>query len=126
MIRTLATNLLDNAVRYAGTGATLTLRVAREGDAVVLTAADDGVGVAEEDIPRLFERFFRASNAKGRVSGMGLGLFIAREIVVRHGGSMWVESEEGHGSLFGVALPLAEDHEQPEPVTEAPEPVAVT
>lgn len=132
-------NLVGNAIKYSPDGGGVEVTVgtsetvaAGDGQPVipagwgVVTVRDHGIGIPAEGRERLFERFFRASNAKGRVSGMGLGLFIAREIVVRHGGSMWVESEEGQGSLFGVALPLAEEHAQPEPVTAAPENVAVT
>ena len=62
---------------------------------------------------RLFERFFRAPNTKGKISGMGLGLYITREIIQRHGGYMWLESQEGKGSTFGVALRLMTDSSAP-------------
>ena len=74
-------------------------------DWAVVLVRDYGIGIPAAERERLFERFFRATNAKGNVSDMGLGLYIAREIVQRHGGTMWVESEEGQGSLFGIALP---------------------
>lgn len=112
------TNLVGNAIKYSPDGGLIQVTV---GTGVSLAAApsrlkipahwntvtvrDQGIGIPQASRKRLFERFFRAPNAKGHVSGMGLGLFIAREIVQRHGGVMWVESKEGAGSLFGVALP---------------------
>lgn len=104
MIRTLATNLVDNAVRYAGTGATLTLRVEREDEAVVLTAADDGVGVAEEDIPRLFERFFRADRARAS-RGTGLGLAILKHVVTAGGGTVEASGGAGRGLTIRCVFP---------------------
>ncbi len=114
-------NLVGNAIKYSPDGGPIEVAIkssvnspplpSRQSVAsewAVITVRDYGIGIPEGDRDRLFERFFRAPNAKGRVSGMGLGLFIAREIVQRHGGSMWVDSEEGKGSLFGVALPLVE------------------
>jgi signal transduction histidine kinase len=71
----------------------------------VVTVRDYGIGIPAAERDRLFERFFRAGNAKGKVSGMGLGLYISREIIQRHAGTMWVQSQEGQGSLFGIALP---------------------
>lgn len=114
------TNLVGNAVKYSPDGGLIEVVAGRAAstvgeagspelapDWVVVTVQDHGIGIPARGRKRLFERFYRAENAKGRVSGMGLGLFIAREIVLRHGGTMWVESEEGKGSLFGVALPPA-------------------
>ncbi len=94
MIRVIASNLVDNAVHYAGTGATLTLSVAREGDSVVLAGADDGVGVNEDDLPRLFERFYRADRARAS-RGTGLGLAIVKHVVTAGGGR--VEATGGRG-----------------------------
>lgn len=111
-------NLVGNAVKYSPDGGRVELVVGcgkhmpnrRDGvpippDWGVVTVRDHGIGIPETERERLFERFFRAGNAKGKVSGMGLGLYIAREIIQRHGGTMWVESEEGQGSLFGITLP---------------------
>ncbi len=114
-------NLVGNAIKYSPDGGDVEVMVgpSEETDLdenrpaipagwAVVTIRDHGIGIPAAGRDRLFERFFRAANAKGRVSGMGLGLFIAREIVQRHGGLIWVESEEGKGSLFGIALPLVE------------------
>jgi two-component system, OmpR family, phosphate regulon sensor histidine kinase PhoR len=92
MIRVIARNLAENAIRYAGPGATLTL-TARRG---LLEASDDGPGVAEVDLPRLFERFYRADRARAS-RGTGLGLAIVKHIVNSAGGTVEASSEEGAG-----------------------------
>jgi two-component system, OmpR family, phosphate regulon sensor histidine kinase PhoR len=90
-----AQNLAENAIRYAGPGATFTLAVERDGDGVVLRGTDDGVGVPEAELPRLFERFFRADRARAS-RGTGLGLAIVKHIVTQAGGS--VEARGGLGA----------------------------
>jgi PAS domain S-box-containing protein len=97
------TNLLTNAIRYGG-GQPITVRVAEAGDRVRLEVIDRGVGIAPENQERIFERFERVVSAS-EVSGLGLGLFITREIVRAHGGEVRVESQLGHGSHFIVELP---------------------
>lgn len=130
-------NLVGNAIKYSPDGGPVEVTIKQSDELpasgmrpaiaagwVLITVKDYGIGIPEEGRDRLFERFFRAPNAKGRVSGMGLGLFISREIVQRHNGLMWVESEEGKGSLFGVALPLLgvsshrAKHDEHEPYSE--------
>ena len=106
MLRVVVQNLAENALRYAGVGATARLSVARRPEGVVLTVADDGAGVDEADLPRLFERFYRASNVAGRIAGSGIGLAGVRQIVEQHGGTIQVESRERIGSTFTVRLPL--------------------
>jgi two-component system phosphate regulon sensor histidine kinase PhoR len=85
MIRVVAGNLLENAIRYAGPGATATLRVERDEDGAVLTASDDGAGVTADDLPRLFERFYRSDRARAS-RGTGLGLAIVKHVVTSAGG----------------------------------------
>jgi two-component system, OmpR family, phosphate regulon sensor histidine kinase PhoR len=93
MLRMVARNLAENAIRYAGPEATFTLRLERQaGDALVLTAADDGVGVSEAELPRLFERFYRSDRARAS-RGTGLGLAIVKHVVTQAGGS--VEARAG-------------------------------
>jgi two-component system phosphate regulon sensor histidine kinase PhoR len=92
MIRVIAGNLAENAIRYAGPGSTFTLSVA-PGE---LTASDDGIGVAETDLPRLFERFYRADRARAS-RGTGLGLAIVKHIANSAGGTVEAESERGSG-----------------------------
>ncbi|MFE5629372.1 sensor histidine kinase, partial [Streptomyces sp. NPDC056542] len=98
-------NLLDNAVRHARAEVTVTVR--REGGRAVLGVADDGPGVPEADRERIFERFVRLDDARTRdEGGAGLGLAIARDVAVRHGGTLTVGEAPAGGALFELALPL--------------------
>jgi len=99
MIRVIASNLAENAIRYAGPGSTFTLRVS-PGE---LTASDDGVGVSEDDLPRLFERFYRADRARAS-RGTGLGLAIVKHITNSAGGTIEAESERGSGLTIRIAF----------------------
>jgi signal transduction histidine kinase len=99
MLRVLAENLTMNAIRYAGPGATFTLAAHMEGGAALLEARDDGTGIDEADLPRLFERFYRGDRARSS-RGTGLGLSIVKHIVTSAGGS--VEAQGGRGS--GLAI----------------------
>jgi PAS domain S-box-containing protein len=100
-------NLLSNAFKFTPPGGRVSLRAYATEEALVLEVADTGPGIPEEDLPKLFQRFGRAENARARgVAGTGLGLFISKHIVEAHGGRIEVESEEGKGSLFRVILPL--------------------
>ncbi len=101
-------NLLSNALKYSQPGTPVTVRLARAGDMVVTSVTDRGRGIAPEDVPRLFQRYFRAEAGRGR-EGVGLGLYITRTLVEAHGGRIWVESEPGRGSTFSFSLPLARD-----------------
>jgi two-component system phosphate regulon sensor histidine kinase PhoR len=99
MIRVIAGNLAENAIRYAGPGSTFTLTLA-SGE---LTASDDGVGVSEDDLPRLFERFYRADRARAS-RGTGLGLAIVKHITNSAGGTIEAESERGSGLTIRIAF----------------------
>jgi signal transduction histidine kinase len=101
------TNLLSNAVRYSPNGGTVRVRLEVESGHVELQVQDEGIGIPPESLAQLFQPFARASNATARhFGGLGLGLFICREIVQRHGGSIWAESRGAHqGSCFHVRLP---------------------
>ena len=94
MLRVLASNLAENAIRYAGEGTTFTLSLARENGRVVLQGSDDGPGVADDDLPRLFERFYRADLARS-TRGTGLGLAIVKHIVVSAGGTAEAAAHPG-------------------------------
>jgi signal transduction histidine kinase len=103
-------NLLSNAIKYSPGGGRITVTIADEGVGgpwAVLTVSDHGLGIPAGDLPRIFERFRRASNVEGRIAGTGIGLASARLIVEQHGGTIAVESTEGKGSAFTVRLPLA-------------------
>ncbi len=94
MLRVVVENLAENTIRYAGDGVTFSISVTRAGDDVVIVAADDGVGVSAVDLPRLFERFYRADRARAS-RGTGLGLAIVKHIVTSAGGYVEATSREG-------------------------------
>ena len=99
-------NLVDNAVKYTGAQGRIRLELRAETREAVLTVSDTGVGIAPEDLPRVFDRFYRGPGSDARSRGTGLGLAIAKRIVEAHGGSISVESRVGQGSTFTVRLPL--------------------
>jgi signal transduction histidine kinase len=103
-------NLISNAVKYSLNGGRVRVQVMRQGDIACIAVTDEGIGIPPEDIPHLFERFYRASNTdEQHVSGMGIGLYIVKEIVSLHGGRVEVESSVGSGSMFSVYLPFNSD-----------------
>jgi two-component system sensor histidine kinase BaeS len=104
-------NLLSNALRYTDAGGTVKVAVRPEGGTAVLEVADTGIGIAPEDLPRVFTRFWRGEKSRSRdTGGAGIGLSIVKELVQAHGGEVTVESTPGEGSVFRVGLPLsAED-----------------
>jgi two-component system phosphate regulon sensor histidine kinase PhoR len=106
MLRVVAENLAENSIRYAGPGSTLRLTIGREDGAVVLTAADDGIGVIEWDLPRLFERFYRADRARAS-RGTGLGLAIVKHVVTSAGGTVEAEGARGRGLAIRCRFPAA-------------------
>jgi two-component system phosphate regulon sensor histidine kinase PhoR len=105
-IQQVVTNLVHNAVKFTPPGGQVTVSAERAGDEVVIKVHDTGVGITADDLPRIFERFYKADRARSG-GGTGLGLAIARHIVQAHGGRIWVESVEGQGSTFSFSLPLA-------------------
>lgn len=99
--------LVDNAVKYTAAGGHIQVDLARKDSAATVTVTDSGIGIAGQDIPHIFDRFYRADTARSReMGGTGLGLAIARWIVEAHRGEIRVESAVGRGSKFSVALPL--------------------
>ncbi len=105
----IAANLVSNAVKYTPVSGAVRISVERAGNDVMLTVADEGIGISEEDLMRLGTEFFRSSNPEAVAQpGTGLGLAIVRRIVDRHGGQLEIESELGRGSRFRVWLPAAE------------------
>jgi signal transduction histidine kinase len=105
-------NLLANAIKYSPSGGPVVVRVERRADQACLMVTDVGLGISEHDQRDLFRPFYRASNTDTRyVSGMGIGLYVVREIVSLHDGTVAVESREGEGSTFSVCLPLVAGHD---------------
>ena len=105
-IRQVLTNLLENAVAYSEEGTQITIRAKTVGREVEVSVSDEGVGVAQEDLGKIFDKFFRGSQKRQKPGGTGLGLAICQAIVVSHGGRIWAESEIGHGSTFHFTLPV--------------------
>ena len=102
-------NLLDNAVKYSDEGGSVEVAATAEGDHVVLTISDHGIGIPSSDLERVFERFYRVDKARSRATGgTGLGLAIVRHVAQAHGGDVTVTSREGEGSTFRFSLPVAD------------------
>ena len=101
-------NLLDNAIKYSDPGAQVDVRVLDDADYVIMRVSDTGVGIPEEDLPNLFDRFYRVDKDRSRTTGgSGLGLAISKQIVEMHGGQLSVTSKVDTGSTFDVRLPKA-------------------
>lgn len=106
-IRQVVMNFIDNAIYYSPEHSTITVKLAVEDGSAVLTVRDSGIGVPKDQRAHLFTKFFRADNARRqRPDGTGVGLFLAKKVVVAHGGSIVFESVEGEGSTFGFRLPI--------------------
>ena len=102
-------NLIQNAIKYSPLGGTISVEVRRTSDQALVSVSDQGIGIPAEALPHLFTRFYRAPNAEAwHISGMGIGLYIAQEIIRLHEGEIQVTSEEGKGSTFTLSLPPAQ------------------
>jgi signal transduction histidine kinase len=103
-------NLLDNAIKYSPTGGDVDVTTYRDCEMFVISVRDRGIGIAEDKQARIFERFFRAhaGTRYEHAASLGVGLYLSRELVLRHGGSIWFESREGEGSIFYVRLPIGD------------------
>jgi signal transduction histidine kinase len=104
--------LIGNAAKYSRPHTPIDISGTVENGSVVVSVRDQGPGIAEADLPHIFDRFYRGRHTKNHVAGAGLGLFIAREIVRAHGGEIWAESTPGSGSIFHFSLPLAAHEDQ--------------
>jgi two-component system sensor histidine kinase BaeS len=105
-LRQVVGNLVTNAVRHTPPSGRITLRARRAGDEVVIEVSDTGSGIAPEDLPHVFNRFWRADRSRSRATGgRGLGLAIARQLVAAHGGTISVTSTLGAGTTFRLSLP---------------------
>jgi PAS domain S-box-containing protein len=104
-------NFLTNAVKYSPQAKTVIVNSKIEINNLIVSVQDFGIGIAKNNLNRLFERYYREDNSAMRFEGLGLGLFISSEILKRHQGSFWIESEQGQGSTFYFSLPLTETEE---------------
>jgi two-component system sensor histidine kinase BaeS len=106
-LRQVAGNLVSNAIRYTPAGGTVTVSAAAEADELVIAVRDTGIGIAAEDLPKIFERFWRADSSRSRATGgTGLGLPIARKLAEAHGGTLTATSRPGQGTTMTLRLPL--------------------
>lgn len=101
-------NFLSNALKYSAPNTRVSLRLEQADNAVVTRITDEGPGIPPEELPHLFERYYRARATQQSKEGLGLGLYITKGLVDAHGGQMWAESEPGKGSSFYFTLPLAQ------------------
>jgi len=107
-------NLLNNAAKYSPDADTIEVNAITENGYVIVSVHDHGVGIAKQDWGLLFERFYRSEKTYNKFQGLGLGLFISSEIVKRHHGEIWVDSEPGNGSTFYFKLPLYQQTQEQE------------
>jgi CheY-like chemotaxis protein/anti-sigma regulatory factor (Ser/Thr protein kinase) len=109
-------NLVQNAIKYSPQGGRVEVSVERNGSQARVTVTDQGIGIPKEEQGHVFERFFRAHNAATRnYGGLGIGLYVSKEIVERHGGAFEVASEPGKGTIFAFTIPLDESEPALEP-----------
>lgn len=111
MLRRLAMILIDNAIKYTPAPGPVQVSLDQDGNSAILEVRDSGIGISKDDLPHIFERFYRADKARGRDGGAGLGLAIAKWIVDQHRGEIHVESTPGKGSTFTISMPLASRQE---------------
>ena len=107
-LKQVVVNLLDNAIKYTPEKGKVSVCVTKQDSRAVLEVADTGIGISADDLPHIFDRFYRADKARSRqMGGTGLGLSIVRSICLAHNGQVRVASTEGQGSVFHIELPLA-------------------
>ena len=103
-------NILNNAIKYSPDGGKITVTMKTTDDQMILSISDQGLGIPKQDLPRIFDRFYRVDRARSRAQGgTGLGLAIAKEIIKQHKGFIWAKSEYGKGSTFTIVLPYDKD-----------------
>ena len=114
-LQQMLTNLVGNAIKYTPPGGRIGVNVRADGNAVLITITDTGMGIPPPDLPYIFNKFYRASNSREKYEGTGLGLSIVKSIVENHGGRIWVDSKLDEGSTFTVILP---QYAEPKPESE--------
>ena len=101
-------NLLENAITHTAKGGRVRITARQQGDWVEISVGDNGEGIPADDLPHIFERFYRVDKSRTRrTGGSGLGLTIAKHLIEAHGGKIWVQSELGKGSCFSFTLPVS-------------------
>ena len=105
-------NLVENAIKYTPENQSVTIRTETQPDSLIFVVQDSGIGIAADDLPRLFEKFYRGKQREARAQhGSGLGLAIVQSIATNHGGRVWVDSVLGKGSTFHLQIPLVQPKE---------------
>jgi len=99
-------NIIHNAIKFTGSGGSVTIRVKKQGSEILFAVSDTGIGIPANELSRIFERFYKVNKARDD-EGTGLGLAISRHIISAHGGKIWVDSAEGKGSAFFFTLPFS-------------------
>jgi nitrogen fixation/metabolism regulation signal transduction histidine kinase len=109
-IRQVIDNLIDNAIKYSPINTTISIKASRTGNNVVVSVADNGIGVPFKETNKIFNRYYRIKlGSQQKINGLGVGLYICRQFVEAHNGKIWVETEVGKGSIFRFSLPLDKD-----------------
>lgn len=114
-LRQMVSNLLGNAIKYTPDGGRISVEAKTDGNAIVITVSDTGMGIPPADLPYIFNKFYRASNSRDKYEGTGLGLSIVKSIVENHGGRIWVDSKLDEGATFTVILPQYNGPDAPQP-----------
>jgi signal transduction histidine kinase len=106
-IGSVVSNLLSNAVKYSPKGKIITVKCVVSDNEVQVQVQDEGMGISTQDLPHIFDRYYRAETVHGQhIAGFGVGLYLSAEIIQRHEGRIWAESTKGVGSVFSFTLPL--------------------
>ena len=104
------TNLITNAAKYSPRDKEILIKIKKEGDKVIVSVKDFGIGIEKDQQKRVFDRLYQVTDEKEKTfPGLGMGLYISKEIVKRHKGTIWVESQKGHGSTFFFSLPFSKN-----------------
>ena len=103
-------NLLSNAIKYSPNSKNVEVHIHKVANFVKICVRDYGMGISYQDKLKIFERFFRVRQIQKKFPGLGIGLYVSHEIVVNHGGTLWVDSELGEGATFSFTLPILKTH----------------